>query len=333
MNNPSYFELRDEDSWIEYLRVRLPYSFKTIEKRAKKQTYYVLSDPLLQERTEFSEYHNFWRRGNVSYMMGKLLDYYGMSEVGKCLRELEILSLMTQGTADLRRPWPINISAFYNSMQVEKLWRHAQESHLERERVMILNVTQSVELCLKAVSTHANYRETGCFRFSDGHDVTRLYEELPQSLKDTIARESQSFAKEYLAFRTQLNRKFSDVVARQRNWSAASNSLQQTKFELEQLAKRMMESSYTAFLQSNDPGATYSELNENWFEKALCRIRNVENKGGISVFFRYAPFRDKDTLPVDLLHQMLLLGRFMYEYLFPVPLKNTDPIFSFPSRD
>ena len=48
---------------------------------------------------------------------------------------------------------------FYNSMQMEKVWRFAQENHLDRERVMMSNVIQGVELCLKAISTHASYRE------------------------------------------------------------------------------------------------------------------------------------------------------------------------------
>ena len=42
---------------------------------------------------------------------------------------------------------------------------------------------------------------------------------------------------------------------------------------------------------------------------------------GISegIYPRYAPLEDMDELPTDLVAGGLLLGRFMYEHLFPVP--------------
>jgi hypothetical protein len=332
VTTPDYFQLSDEGTWIEYLRTRLPYSFSRIEKdNGKNSRKFVVSEPILLSDQEPAESHNFWRRGNVSYMTGKLLDYFSLSDIGTSLRFLEVLQLVTQEAEDLRRPWPNDLYAFYNSMQMEKVWRFAQENHLDRERAMMSNVIQGVELCLKAISTHASYREAKCFKFSAGHEVVDLYEKLPQPLRDEIAAESKTFAKEYLEFRKQVYRDIVEVLDNRRKWPISSNSVSQIKTDWDRLAKRIMESSYTAFVNSNDPGASEEELHENWLEEALNRIRSVDSKGGISVYFRYAPIEDRDKLPVDLLHGVLLLGRFMYEHLFPVPLSDTRPVLIFPS--
>ncbi len=58
---------------------------------------------------------------------------------------------------------------------INYVWGFAQDNHLDRERVMMTNVVLAVELCLKAVSTHATFRETGSFKFNIGHDVSKLY--------------------------------------------------------------------------------------------------------------------------------------------------------------
>ena len=329
MISQEYFELGDEGTWIDYLRARLPYSFLHIERG--KNGRYVVSEPVLHSDQELAETHNFWRRGNVNYMTGKLLDYYSMSDVGETLRFLEVLRLETPGDGGLRRPWPIDVYTFYNSMQMEKVWRHAQENHLDRERLMLLNVTQAVELCLKAVSAHSSYRETGCFMFSHGHNVPELYDALPQSLREEFAAESKSFAKEYVNFRTQVE---SDIKEVQAKWKEKIFS---PKFEPQlraiwyPLAKRIKESNYTAFVGSNDPGESDAELHEDWFEKTMNRMRSSGKEGEMSVYFRYAPRKHKDELPVDLVHNVLLLGRFLYEHLFPVPLSGTRPFIKAPN--
>ena len=332
---PGYCELIDEGTWVNYLRVRLPYSFCRIEEvREKNSRHYTLSEPVLLKGQQAGEYHNFWRRGNVSYMTGKLVDYFSMSEVGKRYRDLEVLRVLPLGTSDLRGPWPISQFAFYNSMQLEKVWRFVQENNLDRERAMMLNITQAVELCLKAVITHANFRETKCFKFSAGHRLTELYDELPQLLRDEIVTESKAFSKEYVAFRTQTETEFKKVQARHSRFPVDPDAVRQTIEDWKQMARRISESSYTAFVNSNDPGASAEYLHEGWFQEALRKIRLVEkeNKGGISVYFRYAPLEDRDELSVDLINCVLILGRFMYEHLFPVPPSDTSPLFNFPSR-
>ena len=44
---PSYGDLPVEDTWIEYLRTRLPYSFNCIEEKVSgRSRHFVLSEPI-----------------------------------------------------------------------------------------------------------------------------------------------------------------------------------------------------------------------------------------------------------------------------------------------
>ncbi len=327
-----YFELDVEESWTEYLRTRLPYSFKRMERDSRNRNRrYVLSEPCVLKGIKASEYHNFWQRGNISYMAGKLLDYYSISDPGRYYRMLEGIRLYTQRESALRQLWPMNLYAFYNSMQMEKVWRIVLENHLDRERVVLSNVLHAVELCLKAVETHASFRENMSFSFREGHDVTDIYEGLPSVLREEIILESKSFAREYVAFRKQVEADFQMLQDRWRSHSESSDSANHLVEDWVQMEKRIRESCYTAFINCNDPGANQERLHKDWFEEALNRIKSVKSRGGISVYFRYAPFEEKDELPVDLLDSVLLMGRFLYEHLFPVQLPDSGPLLGFPA--
>ena len=320
MTDPSYFDLTIERTWIDYLRTRLPYSFDRVEEKKSGQSrHFVLSEPVLLTGFHVAERHNFWRRGNVYYMSGKLLDYYSMSEVARSYRMAEVMQLLTDsGIAPYS--WPSNASVFYNSMQMEKVWGFAQENHLDRERVMMTNVVLAVELCLKAIMTHATFRQTGAFRFKAWHDVAKLYEALPDSLRNEIAAESEVFAKEYVAFRTKLEADIQRIFDQRASPPHDHpDRKEHAEAEWNELAERIRERPYTAFVNSNDPGVGNNYLHEGWFDEALNRVNLIEEPGDISQYFRYAPHRDKDQLPADLIHWILLLGRFMYEHLFPVP--------------
>ena len=334
MTEPSYYDLEYEKTWMDYLRTRLPYSFKVVEEKGSGQSrYFELSGPVLLTGFNAAERHNFWRRGQIYYMSGKLLDYYSMSEIGESYRRAEVVPLLTD-SGIARYSWPSNALAFYNSMQMEKVWGFAQANNLDRERVMMTNVILAVELCLKAVSTHAFFRETRSFRFNAGHDVAKLYAALPDSLRDEIVAESEAFAKDYVAFRAEVEADIRRIVDRRFSPSSAQpNTKRQTEAEWNELARRIKESNYTAFVNSNDPGVGNNYLHAGWLEEALNQVKLVEEPGDISQYFRYAPHKDKDELPTDLIHWILLLGRFMYEHLFPVPPTDTHgPHSGFPVR-
>ena len=316
---PSYADLRFEDSWIDDLRIRLPYSFNRIEeKKSRHSRHFVLSEPVFLTGGLAAERHNFWRRGNVYYMSGKLLDYHSMTEVNQAYRTLEAEQLVTGGFQTLHR-WPSNPFALYNSMQMEKVWGFAQDNILDRERVVMTNVTLAVELCLKAVMTHANFRETNCFKFNEGHNLSKLYDSLPSPLRAEISEKSHAFAKGYVAFRTEVEADIRKIWASRFQQKADPDAILQAKVEWNQIAKRIRESPYTAFVNDNDPGADDKYLHEGWFKEALAQTKLAEKPDDVSIYFRYAPEKDKDELPPDLIHWVLLLGRFLYEYLFPVP--------------
>ena len=99
--HPSYHDLPIEGSWVEYLRARLPYSFMEItpESPQPRVRQYRLSDPVLLTGITAPERHNFWVRGNVYYMAGKLLDYYSMPQVTK--------GLQTVGSLAVTYPCPV----------------------------------------------------------------------------------------------------------------------------------------------------------------------------------------------------------------------------------
>ena len=317
---PSYADLRFEDSWIDDLRIRLPYSFNRIEeKKSRHSRHFVLSEPVFLTGGLAAERHNYWRRGNVYYMSGKLLDYHSMSEVTQAYSSLEAVQLVTGGFQTLHHIWPENPVALYNSMQMEKVWGFAQDNILDTERVVMTNVTMAVELCLKAIMTHANFRETNCFKFNEGHNLSKLYDSLPCRLQAEITEKSNAFAKGYVAFRTEVEADIQKIRASHLQQKADRDAIQQAKAEWNQIAKRIRESPYTAFVNDNDPGVDNKYLHEGWFKEAWDQIKLVEDLADISLYFRYAPEKDKDELPPDLIHWVLLLGRFLYEYLFPVP--------------
>ena len=322
--NPGYHDLEIETSWVEYLRARLPYYFMDIseERPQPRARQFRLSDPVLRTGISAPERHNFWERGNVYYMTGKLMDLYSMPQVSKGYRLSEVLQLITHSHL-VQFGWPTDPFTFYNSIQMEKVLGFMLHNILDRERVMMTNVVMAIELCLKAIMTHANYRVNSSFTFEEGHDVDELFEHLPKSLKEEMARESKVFAREYPTFRNQVETEIQEIHARRlakRSGMPMPNE-QQAQEEWERIAGRIRESNYTAFVNSNDPGR---EIPEDWFEVALERIKDVKESKGVSLYFRYAPQKDRDELPTDLIAHVLLLGGFLYEHLFPVP---PDPNF------
>ena len=84
----------------------------------------------------------------------------------------------------------------------------------------------------------------------------------------------------------------------------------------DRLGRKIDQSSYTALVNTNDPMP-----DDDWFAAAIDRMKDVPDIGR-GLYFRYAPGVDMDLheLPTDLVALGLLLGHFMYEYLFPVPL-------------
>ena len=326
-----YCALSTQGSWIDRIRARLPYSFESVEVQASRTgredrlTRYVLSGPVLRKGALSAERHNFWRRGHVFYMVGKLIDCDSMAQIWQRYR-MQIGLLRLKHPGDSLGSTAFAAFDFYNSMQLEKVWRFALDNHLDRERVMMTNITQSLELCLKAMITHASYLETGRFEFPSGHTISDLYEELPAQLRDEISDESRVFADSYAAYRSQIEsevRIFSD-----RHTEALLNAqvVRDERDRWESIAADLNDSDYTAFVNSNDPGMNLGERRDVWLSDALGRTGDAHGFGDAMQYYRYAPARDIDDLPIDPINLALLLGRFFYEHLFPMPGDPQTPI-------
>ncbi|MDE0497090.1 MAG: hypothetical protein OXH86_07040 [Acidimicrobiaceae bacterium] len=318
----SYFALSSDGSWIDRLRVRLPYSFERIEvKPDSGGRAFVLSDPTLREGAFSATCHSFWRRGHVFYMVGKLLDCHSMASIWQNYR-MRIGMLRLRHPADPLGSTAFSAFDFYNSMQLQKVWGFALANHLDRERVMMTNLAQALELCLKAMTTHAGYLETGRFEFPAGHRIPDLYHGLPDPLRDEIAQESRAFADSYASYRAGIESDVRTMSDQLGNALSSARALRDERAQWEDVAARLNDSDYTAFLNSNDPGASLNARRDDWLDDALGHIGQTHGFGDELQYYRYAPAENTDDLPTEPINLMLLLGRFLYEHLFPMP---TDP--------
>lgn len=297
-----YIALPKEDTWIAYLRTRLPYSFGRIDaKRVKGVRTYILSQPITQSH-RWAGYHNFWLRGHVYYAVAKLIDVQHLPLYFKDFRISHTDELRSKFAGQIERlgKFPIDV---WNALQFEKLWDVVVDDVLDRERVVMTNMTQGIELCLKAVKTHAQHRETGVFSFNDGHNLKAIYDSLPEALQQEILAGSVVFARDYEKYRRSADATVSKLrIGHGLNvhvWKKIADVINQT--------------SYTALMNANDPwcAGNIGCQPEDWFESAIEGIGDITDH-------RYSPRQDKDEYPPVRIHRGLMLGRFMYEHLFPL---------------
>ena len=299
-----YSALQREDTWVEYLRTRLPYSFREIRKQGHDR--YILSGPLLT--TGLAEYHNFWKRGYVYYVVGRLIDVQKLSLYWREYRIVHTDRLRNKcsATVDRLSKWPADV---FNAIQLEKLWALVADDHLDRERVVMTNVVQAIEFCLKAIKTHAEYRHRGVFAFDDGHNLEKIYRSLPGDLRLEMQAESVKFAENYAAFRKAIEDRVSQLTGRFGPPNVAGADVG----AWENIASETERATYTAFVGVNDPPSASAMgcKPEEWFDRAMRGIGEI-------TYHRYSPFQGRDEYPVMPIHLGLMLGRFMYEHLFPI---------------
>ncbi|MYH58442.1 MAG: hypothetical protein F4145_10710 [Boseongicola sp. SB0675_bin_26] len=302
--HPEYDQLPEDECWMDHLRRRLPYSFQKRcegkserKKGGKKYRLSVLSGPGLLS----AEYHNFWRRGYAYYVAGKLMDMQDASRLWIGYRQL-LADRVRRGESKydhLGLFYPA--SEYYNCMQLERLWSPVSGNHLDRERVVMTNMCQAIELCLKAVRVHAEYKESRRFLFEEIHDPKEIFGFLPDSLQEAIRQEAKGFARQYADFRTAVEQDVQQLQDKPRH-----------DWDWEEIGMRMEANPYTAILDMNDPWTD----DDGWFDEALGNT-------GDSIYHRYSPDEGCDPYPVVPIHNGLMLARFLYEHLFPVP-SSTD---------
>lgn len=302
-----YSELPAESTWVEYLRTRLPYSFSHVckQRQRKGATQYELSGSLLTKK--WAAYHNFWKRGYVYYASGKLIDFHKLPLYWREYHVAHTNELRGRfsGPVDLMSRWPQDV---FNALQLESMWAFAADNHLDRERVVMANMTLAIEFCLKAITAHAEYRQTKSFAFTEGHDLTKMFACLPVELRLELQSESVKFAERYAAFRRAIEDRVKQLTRR-----FGPPHRRPDVEEWERIVSDIGRTNYTAFIGVNDP-VSVAALGcepEEWLGRAMKGI------GGIT-YHRYSPFGGRDDYPVTPIHLGLLLGRFMYEHLFPV---------------
>ena len=297
-----YSDLPTENTWVEYLRTRLPYSFSEICKHTHDR--YILSGP--RQSTQWAEYHNYWKRGYVYYAAGKLIDCIRLSEYWREYRILHTNQHRNQysGQTDHLSKWPYDV---FNALQLEKLWAVVADNHLDRERAVMTNITQAIEFCLKGIQTHAEFREAGEFAFTAGHDLKRIYKSLPQELQREMQTESVVFANNYATFRKALQ----DRVAQLQKCVFSPGGLvaRPDVSAWKNITDEIDRTAYTAFININDPTSVGKPA--EWFDRAIRDIGEI-------TYHRYSPFAGRDKYPVTPIHLGLMLGRFLYEHLFPI---------------
>ena len=173
------------------------------------------------------------------------------------------------------------------------------------------NIIQAIELCLKAIKTHAEYRETRTFIFDEGHGLATIFNSLPQMLQLEIRTASVTFAEHYANFRRTTEDKISQLQKRR---MSSSNVLEPPDVSAwNNIADGINLTNYTAFVNANDPAsvAAVDCKPEDWFDCAMNDIGKI-------IYHKYAPLVGRDEYPTRPIHLGLILGRFMYEHLFPV---------------
>ena len=152
--------------------------------------------------------------------------------------------------------------------------------------------------------------DTEAFACAAGHDLKVLYDSLPIDLRHELHCESVEFADKF--------RDFTEVIKDAVSRFSRSPFAPPDPDIWKRLKDHIDEFPYSSFVNVNDP-ASVEALGctpENWFETAIDSIEGI-------TYHRYSPFQGKDEYPTTPIHRGLMLGRFVYEHLFPVPDPNT----------
>ena len=153
-----------------------------------------------------------------------------------------------------------------------------------------------------------------------------LYQKLPAPLRDEISDESRVFADSYAAYRSQIESEVRTILDRHTEALLNAQVVRDERDRWESIAADLNDSDYTAFVNSNDPGVNLGERRDVWLSDALGRIGDAHGFGDAMQYYRYAPAKDTDELPIDPINLALLLARFFYEHLFPMSADPQTPI-------
>ena len=294
--------------WIPWLQLRLRYSFKHCKKNGRE---YELRDPFIAP--VFGQHHNFYLRGRAFYCAGRILARFSLGTLmNNCRRNSaqdQFRSIILNSSQSARASyWKEN----HTAMEISKLWDAVTSDPLDMERIATSNIYLGIEMCLKAICTHANFREKKVWKFPKIHVFFEIWNALPKRLQQEIVQKSVNFKTEFADYRDNVDnllKSASQQVGQESGFFEPTNDAD-VQFD-QRLSSLCSQDPYSLFFDCNDQ--LHSEaLSDEWLVEAINRIRDLN-------YHRYGVDDGStfDPLPIEIVDEIHWLGKFFYEYLFP----------------
>ena len=295
--------------WIHWLRPRLRYSFRCC---AEKGQEYTLNEPFID--SVFGEHHNLYLKGRGFYAAGRILDRQYLDELMREYRRTSAYDQLTSGIRSLssksfnKHHWWNNHAA----MEISKLYDTLTSGFVDRDRFPTSNIYLGIEMCLKAISTHASFREHGTWKFPKTHNMMWLWNGLPRGLQDDLRQASINFKKEYSAYRDTV-RGILESATRQATGTISMTNLKNDTYVQhdQKLAHACSKKPYSVFFNDNDQ-LNVEDLSDDWLLESMDKIRDLNyHRYGVDGVSTY------DPLPFEIIDRTHWLGKLFYEHLFP----------------
>lgn len=294
-------------TWIPWLRLRLHDSFKHSEKTGND---YELREPV--NELVFVQHHNLYLRGRAFYCAGRILGRFSLGKLvndyrrtSACDRYREII-LNSQFAKEMY--WKKNHAA----MEISKLWDPVTSDPLDMERISTSNIYLGIEMCLKAICTHANYREKEVWKFPKTHNILKIWGALPKCLQQEVVQESIKFKTEFTVYRDSVYNILKSASKQVGQPGGFFESTNNTDVQIDQrLSDLCSRSPYSLFFDCDDQ--LHSEtLSDEWLVETINRIQDLN-------YHRYGVDEGPtfDPLPIEIVDEIHWLGKFFYEHLFP----------------
>jgi len=295
-----------QENWINYLRGNICTSFKRMR---KERGWFILEEPIRevvvedrlgQRGSKFSTMHNLWRRGASFYGLARIGDRsHFPSVLSGCISNAERLARLHEyGSMDT-----MDITNIQYITEIKKSYETLMVNYIDFDRATTTTMTTAIELCLKSICAHVNLKINGEAKFPVTHSIKDLYHELPNDFRREFISESALYKKQYAEY-IKVLRKIMD------NFGKREAPLDRAK-EMRQMIAYQEKINYTLFHYDNDPAEVRCPP-EDWIENTICSIEEIG-------YHRYGQKDGAEQYPTAQVAHVILVGKFLYEHLLPVP--------------